>query len=323
MNHTIKFYLLISVGITLFYACPTTTKIPQTKVEIAQAIRENNVVAISNWLENGGNANEKLENDQSPLYVATGPKGGFEITKLLLEKGAKVNVGAGRYTPLMNAASWVDLKTVQLLLNHGADKTLRNERGATAFQLIGDCGGCPEYSKVQALLKMNTTIQYLCENEVQLSVILEGADKASVKIMPRNQPVIEFTGTQVSSGSGAKYEGEGYTYWTKGNECFIQKDEGIIYRDCYEINIFDGTFSYMADANLFVSCDKSLRMPVVMDKEYLTLERAYTQLVEGGTNVYVRLKGYQIEVPKMEGDGVEAGLVVTQLIEIDKEKECR
>lgn len=157
MNNTLNIVIFTAVAALLFVACSKVQKLPQTKAEIAQTIRENNVKGITLWLENGGDVNQPLDNQLSPLYVATGPKGGHEALKLLLEKGAKVDVGTEKYTPLMNAASWVDLESVRLLLAKGADKTLTNEDGKTAYDLIGNCGNCPEFSKVKALLKTEET----------------------------------------------------------------------------------------------------------------------------------------------------------------------
>jgi len=37
---------------------------------------------------------------------------------------------------------------------------------------------------------------------------------------------------QVPSGSGAKYSDNGFTFWTKGSDAFIEKDEKIIHREC-------------------------------------------------------------------------------------------
>lgn len=245
MNNTLKIVLSTTFAAVLFFACSKAQKTPQTNEEIAQAIQENNIKGMTLWLENGGDVNQSLDHQQSPLYIATGPKGGKEALELLLEKGAKVDVGAGKYTPLMNAASWVDLESVRLLLAKGADKTLTNEDGKTAYDLIGKCGNCPEFSKVKALLK--------------------------------------------TDGTGATFE---------------------------------GTFSYMADANIFISCNKLQRMPIEMEGEYLALERAYTNSVDGGQPIYVRLKGYTKEVPAMEGDDMVTAIVITQILEIDKDKNC-
>lgn len=236
-------FMFLAISLLLF-ACPKAIKVPETEEEIQKAVVTNNTVALGRWLENGGNPNQ-LIGGNSLLYIATGPKGGYEITKLLIENGAAINVGVGKFTPLMNAASWTNLKTVQLLLDHGADKNLMNTRGETAYELIGDCGDCPEMETLKKLLK-----------------------------------------TEVSG------------------------------------NIYEGTFSYMADANLFVSCDKKTSMPIEMEGEYLTLEKAYTSLVEGGTEVYVRLKGYPQAAPAMEGDRKITVLVVTAILEINKDKNC-
>jgi ankyrin repeat protein len=84
--------------------------------------------------------------------MATSPKGGKAIVSLLLEKGANVNVGVGKYTPLMNAASWVNIDVVELLLNNGADPSLVNEEGKKAADLIGDCNGCPEGIRLKSIL---------------------------------------------------------------------------------------------------------------------------------------------------------------------------
>lgn len=321
MNYTLKNCLLAIATALLFYACPNEQKIPQTNSEIAKAIRENNTKAITLWLENGGDVNQQLDHQQSFLYDATGPKGGHEMVKLLLDNGAKVDVGAGKYTPLMNAASWVDLENVQLLLEKGADKTLTNENGRTAYELIGGCGDCPALGKLKALLKTAPMARYICENGTRLTAMITG-EQATVKLMAKDQDIVAFTAQRVQSASGAKYQGEGYTYWPKGKECLIEKDNVIIHQSCHEIQNYEGTFSYMADANMFVSCDGALRMPVEMEGDYLELERAYGQLVEGGTSVYVRMQGYPKEVPAMEGDGMHTAFILTHLLDIDKDKTC-
>ena len=154
MKNILFLFLLLLVCSIIVLACSNQPKVPKTKAEVATAIVKNDVVAISLWLKNGGNPNELLEHGRSPLYIANGPKGGMEVMKLLLENGADVNLGAGKYTPLMNAASWVNLDAVKLLLEKGADRTLTNEEGKTAFEVIGDCGGCSKYEKVKALLNI-------------------------------------------------------------------------------------------------------------------------------------------------------------------------
>ncbi len=87
-------------------------------------------------------------------------------------------------------------------------------------------------------------------------------------------------------------------------------------------NIFEGMYSYMADANMFVSCDKKMKMPVEMKGEYLNLERQYLRTVDGGVEVYVKLKGYVRKVPPMEGNQEIDALFLEEILELSKDKKC-
>ncbi len=81
----------------------------------------------------GGDPNLRTA-DGSLAYIATGPHGGDAVLAILLQHGADPNRGFGRYTPLMNAASWCDLHAVQILIAAHANPRLRNERGQTAVE---------------------------------------------------------------------------------------------------------------------------------------------------------------------------------------------
>lgn len=87
-------------------------------------------------------------------------------------------------------------------------------------------------------------------------------------------------------------------------------------------NIYEGMYSYMADANMFVSCDRKMKMPVEMKGEYLNLERRYLRTVDGGTEVYVKLKGYVKKVPAMEGDKKIDAFILEEILELTKDKKC-
>lgn len=87
-------------------------------------------------------------------------------------------------------------------------------------------------------------------------------------------------------------------------------------------NLFEGMYSYMADANIFVSCDQTRKMSVEMKGKYLDLERLYLRTVDGGTEVYVKLKGMIKKVPAMEGDKKMDALVIEEVIELSKDKKC-
>jgi ankyrin repeat protein len=57
---------------------------------------------------------------------------------LLLSHGADPNLGAGRLTPLMNAATWCSIDGVMMLVQAGADPALRDEHGKTAWDSTCD-----------------------------------------------------------------------------------------------------------------------------------------------------------------------------------------
>jgi hypothetical protein len=87
-------------------------------------------------------------------------------------------------------------------------------------------------------------------------------------------------------------------------------------------SIFEGMYSYMADANMFVSCDRKIKMSVEMKGEYLDLERQYLRTVDGGTEVFVKLKGYVKKVPAMESDKKVDALIIEEVLELTKDKKC-
>ena len=118
-----------------------TTAAAESTQGIFDAVSNNDAAYVQRWLKEGGDPNLKDSSGQSLLYVATGPKGGNAVLAALLRAGANPNEGAHGYTPLMNAASWVDLTAVQLLLKHGADPKLRNSRGQVALDVVGLAGG--------------------------------------------------------------------------------------------------------------------------------------------------------------------------------------
>jgi len=77
----------------------------------------------------------------------------------------------------------------------------------------------------------------------------------------------------------------------------------------------------MADANIFESCDKQIKMTV--DGEgYLKLESQYLKTVDGGETAYVRLKGYEDMVMSMEGRKKVKAIMVTEVLEVSKENKC-
>jgi len=128
MTKSKKIILLVFIGLLIFWF------IFIKFLDIEEYVVNNNYIVVRTWLFLGGNPNRLLPYDNSLLYIATGPKGGLEVAKVLVDAGADVNKGQAKFTPLMNAASWGAYDIVQFLLDHGADPNLKNEMGKNALQ---------------------------------------------------------------------------------------------------------------------------------------------------------------------------------------------
>ena len=64
-------------------------------------------------------------------------RGNLEVAQVLLHKDVNVNAvknKGNKETPLHDACMNGHVSTAQLLLEHGADRTIRNGDGLTAFQ---------------------------------------------------------------------------------------------------------------------------------------------------------------------------------------------
>ncbi len=88
---------------------------------IVDAVVRNDVEFVRNW---SGDINGVVDGEHL-LDVATGPRGGSDVVRELLRKGANPNGDGQGYSPLMNAASWVNPESVRLLLDAGADVDFR------------------------------------------------------------------------------------------------------------------------------------------------------------------------------------------------------
>ncbi|CQD35381.1 MliC family protein [Yersinia mollaretii] len=89
---------------------------------------------------------------------------------------------------------------------------------ATAVLMLAGC------SLVQP---KNETLHYQC-GTTQLTVKQDNQyDKVSL-ILDGEQ----LTLPQVRAASGAKYSDGHYTFWSKGNSAFIERDDKIIINDC-------------------------------------------------------------------------------------------
>ena len=82
-------------------------------------------------LERGADPNLANDKGQQPLAGVCW-RGAVDIARALLERGAAVDGAGGGMTPLMLAAMCGHKQVVELLLEHGADPTLRTAKGMSA-----------------------------------------------------------------------------------------------------------------------------------------------------------------------------------------------
>jgi len=116
---------------------------------------DGDAVFLREWLDSGGNPNLMDKDGNTLLYFTTGPKGGFDAMRLLLEAGADPNLcKAGNYSPLMSAADFGNLEMVKALVEAGGDLDYRSSSGRNVY----DCAKGP-YRKeiVEYLEKAKTT----------------------------------------------------------------------------------------------------------------------------------------------------------------------
>ncbi len=67
-------------------------KAPGEKISLAEALKNNLLIAVAKLIEDGINVNEADSSGDTPLYIAAG-KGNPEAVKLLLDAGADPNAG--------------------------------------------------------------------------------------------------------------------------------------------------------------------------------------------------------------------------------------
>ena len=88
-------------------------------------------------IREGGDVNVADSDGNTALWVAT-TESDVSVVRALLEAGADPNVQSrtpGGYTPLHMAASNGLIEAAEVLLQHGADVTIRNSQGQTALDV--------------------------------------------------------------------------------------------------------------------------------------------------------------------------------------------
>lgn len=90
--------------------------------DIFTVVRSNNADRLTQYLAEGGDPDLVDSQGDSLLYLATGAKGGIEVTRVLVTGGAQIDLAnADGRTPLHNAAGWCNVDIVAVLVAGGAD----------------------------------------------------------------------------------------------------------------------------------------------------------------------------------------------------------
>ncbi len=126
-----------------------------------------------------------------------------ELIKLLLEKGANVDMQSGKgETALIIAARYGDTDIVKLLLEHGANHEIRDLQGATALH-------CAAYSfkpleTVQVLLKYNADVHAVDnEGRTVLMCAIWGGSSELVSTLLSDGVDVQAQASQTSGGKTA------------------------------------------------------------------------------------------------------------------------
>ncbi len=170
----------------------------------------------------------------------------------------------------------------------------------------------------------DTTIQYGCEQSKIVTVQLtENFKKATVTVPATGtQTTTTFEATAVPSANGMKYEGEGYTFWSKGDYCLVQKGKELIYQDCNEIQVYTGFFIYREYANLFVNCANDFTASIMMEGNALQLKKQYEQLTLAEETAFVQFKGY-LSLSDNEDANTDEVLQVTEVLKVSATETCQ
>ena len=109
-----------------------------TQTRLIAAASRLDIAAVQAFLDAGDYVNDYSRdgnNTTALMYAISRDEGdaGYDVVKLLLDRGADSSVTRGGRTALMEAAGKNSPRTVKLLLERGADVQARTLRGETAL----------------------------------------------------------------------------------------------------------------------------------------------------------------------------------------------
>ncbi len=105
----------------------------------------NNLEITKSLLNAGANVNQASDNGCTALSMAATYGHNKEVLIILHKAGAKIDAQNDQgETPLMCAARAENLICLRFLVEHGADKTVKNKKNQTAYHIAQEFDHCPE-----------------------------------------------------------------------------------------------------------------------------------------------------------------------------------
>ena len=125
--------MLLWISLPIAAANVSSVTVSSADRELLMAVGQGHVARVDTLLKAGANVNTVHPPWQlTPLLAAS--ELNFDMVKLLVARGAKVNVyDRDGITPLMRAITLRDLRMVRLLLDAGAQINVTDHRGHTAL----------------------------------------------------------------------------------------------------------------------------------------------------------------------------------------------
>lgn len=149
---------------------PPCVRTPQSPISAMMlAIHRADVESVQRLLAQGLDVNQHFQGDR-PLPAAV-DRGRVDIARLLVKAGANPNQSASYYhgqTPLMIAATHLNVPMIRLLLEHGARVDRRDRQGRTAVDYAARLGTQYEAYRVLALAS---------DKKTALAALLEPSDR--------------------------------------------------------------------------------------------------------------------------------------------------
>ncbi len=154
------------------------------EVDIFDACDRGDLAAVTAYLDNGGNVDACDRDGRSLLFLGSNGNSNLPFAKLLIERGADVNITCEfRVSPLMQAVAKGHLGILQLLLESGANPNVSQ----TGYSVLS-CASCfAQPAVVEALLKYGASHDDLNGKQHAFKAACSGNRLDTMKILHNHE----------------------------------------------------------------------------------------------------------------------------------------